>query len=338
MASSERLGGHVLITGASGFVGGACAAEFRTRGWQVTALIHRRPLHQPRGRVIRADLDDATALRDVPQPIDAIVHCAGRATDVGPRARFLRDNLRLTEQVCALVRRLEIKRMVHISTTDVYGVRDFDAADEETPLEDNQKNPYAETKLLAEEALRAHLPRERYCILRPAFVWGPGDQSVLPRVLAFLRAAPVIIHFGAWRGRNRWPLSYVGNVARAAFLTAWAPEASGEAYNVVDRERLTLDAYYRDLIEIFLPAMRGKRSCTAPLWLGRSIARMSTLLSNLARADHPLFDPSRYSLAHITHDQDFSGEKLARLFARHDLEFVDRATGRRALRDWTQAI
>lgn len=334
MASSERAR-HVVITGAGGFVGGACAAEFRARGWEVTAPIHRRPVRQAGLRTVQVDLADTAALSGVPRPIDALVHCAGRATDVGPRARFLRDNVELTAQVCALVRRLEVRRLVHISTTDVYGVRDCDAADEETPLEDNQRNPYAATKILAEEVVRTHLARERYCILRPAFVWGPGDTSVLPRVLAFLRGTPVIVHFGAWRGKNRWPLSYVGNVARAAYLTAWAPRAAGEAYNVVDRERMSLDAHYRDLIEIFFPGMQKKRSCTLPLWVGRAIGNASTQLSNLVRADHPLFDPSRYSLAHITHDQDFSGEKLARLFARHDLAMFDHATGRRALREWS---
>ena len=340
MASSDRAADHVVITGAAGFIGGQCVREFLARGWRVTALIHRRTspaLRQAGVHVLQTDLDDESALERIARPIRALVHCAGRATEVGPPARFRRANLTLTEQACELALRLRIERLVHISTTDVYGVRDFALAGEETPLEDNQKNPYAKYKILAEEAIRSRLPRERFCILRPAFVWGPGDETVLPRVLAFLRTAPAIIHFGPWRGENRWPLSYVGNVARAAYLTAWSDDARGESYNVVDRECMTLETYYRDLIDLFLPEARGKRSFALPLWVGLMIGSLSTALSNLARVDHPLFDPSRYSLAHITHDQDFSAEKLARLFARHDLELIDHATGRRALQEWAGA-
>jgi nucleoside-diphosphate-sugar epimerase len=214
-----------------------------------------------------------------------------------------------------------------MSSTDVYGVRDFRGADETTPHENNRRNPYPKYKILAEAHVRRALPADRYVILRPAFVWGPGDTTVLPRAIAFLRASPVILHFGRWHGRNRWPLAYVGNVARVACAAASCDSALGQAYNVADPEPITMDEYYRLLIDLFLPQQRRKRSLTLPVALAWPAAALSTIMSNLLDRDHPVFDPSLYGLRHVTHSQDFSAAKAAGLLASCGWAFIDRATG-----------
>ncbi|MFH1143256.1 MAG: NAD-dependent epimerase/dehydratase family protein [Candidatus Eisenbacteria bacterium] len=254
----------------------------------------------------------------------ALLHCAGRATDVGWDRSFREVNLRGVEHVCSAVLELGIGRLIHVSTTDVYGVRDFAGADEETAQENNRRNPYPKYKILAEEHIRRVLPGKRFTILRPALVWGPGDATVLPRAVAFLRASPVIVHFGRWKGRNRWPLAYVANVARVARAVATSPAAAGEAYNIVDPEPTTMDEYYRLLLGLCLPEQCGKRSVTLPLALAWPAAALSTALSTLLGRRHPLFDPSLYSLWHVAHSQEFCGEKAARLLESVGLELVGR--------------
>lgn len=338
---------RVIITGATGFIGAACVREFLARGWRVTAVTHRHAptrLEDLRGsdrlKLVSASVTRREALRRVlgeaisagGGTCDALVHCAGRATDIGWDRQFRVSHLGGIRGVCDAVREFGIGRLVHVSTTDVYGVRDFADAGEETPLANNRHNPYPKYKILAEAHLRASLPRERYVILRPAFVWGPGDTSVGPRAVAFLRSSPVILHFGRWRGRNRWPLAYVGNVARVAYAAATEPAALGEAYNVVDPEPLTMDEYYRLLLDLFLPARRGMRSVTVPFRLAWPVAALSTALSTLLGRHAPLFDPSLYGLRHVAHSQAFSGEKAARLLADAGLTLIDRAAARRETR------
>ena len=339
--------GHVIITGATGFIGAACVREFLAHGWRVTALGHRRSAGRLEGLRGRPGLDLASCsitdrdalVRVLAERIAtaggtcrALVHCAGRASDVGRDASFRAANLAGVQNVTHAVNRLGIGRLIHLSTTDVYGVRDFHGADETTPQENNRRNPYPKYKILAEEHIRRSLSPDRYVILRPAFVWGPGDTTVLPRVVAFLRASPVILHFGFWRGRNRWPLAYVGNVARVAHAAATSDAALGEAYNVVDPEPITMDAYYRLVIGLCLPGQRPKRSLTVPLPLAWPVAALSTALSNLLDRQHPIYDPSLYSLRHVAHSQDFSGAKVVRLLERCGWTFIDRATALAELR------
>lgn len=329
---------HVIIAGAAGFIGSAAAEEFLREGWRVTALVHRRPpadearwRGNPRLRLLRGSITDPALLQRLSQAIEAaggscqaIVNCAGRASDVGRDRTFRTANLAGVENLCACVRRLPIGRLVQISTTDVYGVGTCDGADETTPLRNNRHNPYPKYKILAERAIARLLEPTRYTILRPGLVWGPGDTTVLPRALAFLRRSPVILHFGRWHGTNRWPLAYVGNVARMIRVVATCDDALGEAFNVVDPETTTMDQYYRMLLETFLPDQADKRAITLPFWVGAIAARVSTLLSNAMNLDHPLFDPSYYSLCHIAHDQHFLGGKAAALAETQGVALVNR--------------
>jgi nucleoside-diphosphate-sugar epimerase len=341
--------GHVIITGATGFIGAACVREFLARGWRVTALGHVNDasrlhdlrntpgLHLVAGSVTERDsllkiLEGAIAAAG--GKCHALVHCAGRASDIGWDRDFRRTNLVGTQNICHAVDRLNIGRLIQMSTTDVYGVRDFFDADEQTPHANNRRNPYPKYKLLAEAHIRAVLSPDRYVILRPAFVWGPGDATVLPRAIAFLRSSPAILHFGRWRGRNRWPLAYVGNVARATYAAATCDAAAGEAYNVVDPEPITMDEYYRMLIELFLPQREWVRSVTWPFGMMWPAAALSTALSTVLGRRQPLYDPSLYGLRHISHSQAFSGAKVAGLLGECGLSFIDRAAALEELRAW----
>jgi nucleoside-diphosphate-sugar epimerase len=341
---------HVIVTGAAGFLGGACVQEFLERGWQVTAMVHRHGsarldalCGRPGLAIVRASvtaaphtLEDALGRQIHARGgrCGALIHCAGRATDVGRDSAFRTSNLTAVENVCRLLRRLPIGRLVHMSTTDVYGVRDFACADEQTPLENNRRNPYAKYKIRAEEHIGRNLGAARSVILRPALVWGPGDTTVLPRAIAFLRASPAILHFGPWRGQNRWPLAYVDNVARVAYAAATCDAALGQVYNVVDPEPTSMDHYYRMLHELFFPERRQKRSLTLPLWIGLAVGAVSTTLSNLLNRNHPLFEPTLYGLRHMAHDQWFDGTKSMALLERCGLTLIDRTTALRELKTW----
>jgi len=349
-------GEHIIVTGAGGFIGSACVREFLARGRRVTALVRGRAgAREVPGRLrglagggrltfASASITDSEEFLGVLSArvaamggrCAALVHCAGRATDVGRDRLFRAVNLRGVENVSRAVHQLDIGRLVHMSTTDVYGVRDFTRADESTPRENNRRNPYPKYKILAEDAIRAKLPSDRFVLLRPALVWGPGDETVLPRAVAFLRSSPAIVHFGRWRGRNVWPLAYVGNVARVAYAAATDDAARGQAYNVVDPERTTMEDYYRLLLSLCLPERGGMRSVTVPFFAAWPVAALSTALSTLLGCKRPLFDPSLYSLHHVAHSQDFSGEKAGELLARCGLPWIDRAAAVEQLRTWIE--
>jgi nucleoside-diphosphate-sugar epimerase len=146
-------------------------------------------------------------------------------------------------------------------------------------------------------------------------VWGVGDPTLTPRIVQFLRRWPWIIHFGKWRGRNRWPHAHVRNVAAALFLAATLPDAAGQAITVVDNERTSLDEFYRIIAAIFLPGKKW-RSITLPLWAGKIFGRIVSGISNTLHLDHPFADPTFYALHHVGSDLDFCNERFQRLLAR----------------------
>lgn len=175
------------------------------------------------------------------------------------------------------------------------------------------------------------MPPDKWSIIRPAQVWGVGDKTLTPRIVNFLRHAPCIVHFGKWRGANRWPLAHVRNVATAALLAATAPEAAGQAINIVDNEHTSIESFYRLLASVYLPD-KTFRSITIPFWCGVVYGAIISALSNLFNLDHPLADPSLYALYSISHNLDFGNQRMQALFQTYGNPIITRDEGVAELR------
>lgn len=312
---------RALVTGAAGFIGHACLRAFAARDWRVTGVFHTRvPAPTDAVELVRTDLTDRTAVAALLAkhgPFDAIVNCAGVASDVVRTQKLLAANRDIPANLAAALAAQPHGRLVHISSTDVYGLHDFADADENTPLDLRTRAAYPRSKILGERAIAAALPPSRFVLLRPGAVCGPGDPTLLPRILGFLRSSPFIVHFGRWRGRNRWPLVHVDNVARAALLAATDDESAGQAINLVNPERITMEDYFRWVVDTFMPARAGVRVVHVPLGVAWPYACLSTLLSRALGRTQPLFDPSLYALRSVARNLDFNSDRLLALFARH---------------------
>jgi nucleoside-diphosphate-sugar epimerase len=157
-------------------------------------------------------------------------------------------------------------------------------------------------------------------------VWGAGDRTLTPRIVAFLKWSPWIVHFGRWRGRNRWPLAHVRNVARAIFLAATVQDAAGRAFNVVDDERTTIDEFYRILAGVYLPH-KTLGTVVLPFWFGQCIGAVVSGISNILNLDRPFMDPSYYALYSVSHNLDFDNGRIKALFNRAGCPPVTREAG-----------
>lgn len=326
MNLSERP--HVLVTGAAGFIGGYVVREFVENNWTVSALVHRRIskelselAQQGKAVIIKGDVTDRESVEKIVYEAkqqwgrgpDVVVHCAGRASDVGWKRKFRKINL---DSVCYLGEKVmagEIGRMVFVSTTDVYGLRDFQHESEEAlALCNNKGNPYPEYKIQAEQWITAHLKPEQYAIVRPAAVWGLGDTTMTARVVDFLRISPWIVHFGPWKGKNRWPMAHVRNVAAGIYLAATRPELAGRAIHILDSEFTTSDDFYGLMAEIYLPGKKYSR-LFLPLWLGKLFGGSISAVSNLFNLDHPITDPSLYALHIVSSNLDFDNQRFVQI-------------------------
>ncbi|MBW8484349.1 NAD-dependent epimerase/dehydratase family protein [Actinomadura parmotrematis] len=278
---------RVAVTGASGFVGGAVCRALAARGVETLAF-GRRPETPPGhlgGAAYRAwDLLDGP-LADAPD-VDAVVHCAGSVTDWGPAADFFAANLGGTRAALAT---FPGARFVHVSTASVYDpfrptVR---AREDEAPVA-RYLNAYGASKAAAERAVTA---RPGSVVLRPHAVYGPGDTTLLPRVLSSVRG-PLLPAVGT--GRQRISLTSVANLVQACVLAATGPAAPG-VFNVTDAEPVLLDDALRAIL-----AERGvaARPVYLPYRAARPLAAALEGAFLLARRPEP---PrlTRYAIGHL---------------------------------------
>lgn len=338
----------VFVTGAAGFIGRHTVKAFLESGWAVTGLVHRRThpelerMAQNAGdalRLERGDMTDAGEIARILMDIrrlqggrPVIAHCAGRASDVGRDADFRLANYDSVRILGQAVCRGLATRLVFVSTTDVYGIRDHDCAlEDQSPLEAFPPNPYPRYKIKSERWIRKSLCPECWSIVRPAAVWGPDDETLTRRAIDFLRLSPVIVHFGPWRGRNRWPLAHVSNVAAAIVIAAADAATSGQSVNVIDSEITTIDEFYRLLAEVFFPGKRFRTWCL-PFFAGLPWAWVVSGVSSWLNLDRPFIDPSVYALHSVSRNLSFSNRRWLELMRRHGRTPVTRDEGLAGLR------
>jgi nucleoside-diphosphate-sugar epimerase len=317
----------VLVTGAAGFIGEQVTQKFVAEGWYVIALIHKKQspalqLLEEKKLItcIQGDIGDAKMLLQQLTKIlterrislQAIVHCAAYVSDVGYRRQFAKINYLAVSALAQIAETLGSK-FIFMSTTDVYGIKDFKGeAEDDLPLCNNRNNNYPRYKIAAEKWLKNNFPAKQYVIIRPAAVWGLYDETLTKRIVDFLRWSPFIVHFGKWCGKNRWPLAHVKNVATAAFIATVNDNALGKEINVLDNERTSVDEFYSILIEIFFPQKKYRR-IYLPLWLILPWAWLITKISNLFNLKKPFIDPSFYALFSVSSNLDFSNKLFVQL-------------------------
>jgi len=206
----------ILVTGASGLLGGLTAQALAERGDQVTVL-QRRPSRLGLPEVL-ADVADAPAVARAVAGHQAVVHLAAKVNMTGPEAEYRWANVEGTRSVVDACRRAGVERLVHVSSPSVAhaGVSLVGAgAGPADPAV--ARGPYARSKAAAELlALGADSASLAVLAIRPHVVWGPGDTQLVTRIVARGRSGRLPL-FGS--GAVLIDSTYVDN-AVAALLAA----------------------------------------------------------------------------------------------------------------------
>ncbi|GAA0517447.1 NAD-dependent epimerase/dehydratase family protein [Deinococcus depolymerans] len=228
----------ILVTGATGFLGGVTARELARAGRAVTGLGRdaRRgaALERDGVRFVSADLRGAdwdALLRGV----EGVVHAAARSTLWGHAADFHADNVAPSAALARACARRGV-RLVHVSTPSVYNATGrTEQVREDTPVGPRFDSLYARSKWQAEQAVRAALPDAT--ILRPRGIYGVGDTSIVPRLAAALRAG----RLPRLTGSEVWTeLTDVRNVAHAITLALALARPAPGVFNVTDGQAIPL--------------------------------------------------------------------------------------------------
>src|SRR5439155_21592992 len=217
-----------------GFAGSHLAEACAARGLAVRALARAGSdtalLERVGAEMVRGDLTDAEAVRRAVAGVEVVFHCAAKVGDWGPVEDYRAVNVEATRCLLEACRLRPLKRFVYFSSLGVYAARHHQGTDETEPLPARHIDGYTQTKVEAERlVLRYHQEHKvPVVVLRPGFIYGPRDRTVLPKLLDNLRQG-LVRYLGS--GEQAMNTIFVGNLVDAAFLAAEKPDVVGEVFN-----------------------------------------------------------------------------------------------------------
>lgn len=308
--SEEQL---LLITGATGFVGSQVAREALDRGLRVRALVRRESkfkwLQDAGVDVQFGSMTDAYSLKGAVRDATHIVHCAAKVGDWGPVEDYRDVNVRGFETMVEAACESDVlQRFVHMSSLGVYEPRDHHGSDETAPLSRQGLDAYTLTKVEAEELLQGYIRRENLpaVILRPGFVYGPRDRTVLPRILERLKKGKFkFIGSGEQLLNN----VYVKNVADAVFLALDCENQHGEAFNITDGRLVTRHEFIHAICD---EAGYERPEKHVPLPTAQAAAAVLEAVWKLLGISTPPV-PSKATVKFLGYNLDYSIEKAKRV-------------------------
>jgi predicted dehydrogenase/nucleoside-diphosphate-sugar epimerase len=281
----------VLVTGASGFLGGCVTEMLIGGGHAVRALVRNTSrtdrLEKLPVEILRGDLKDADSLQRAVAGVEMVIHAAARAD--APAQEFEAATIQGTRALLEAAELAGVRRFVHISSVGVYAVRPRRGTaqiSEDSPLEDDPRflSAYVKSKIESERAAVefGRRGKMRVIVLRPGILYGPGGKWTLPRMGYPLGRNHYLL---IGRGRNPLPVSYVENCAKAAVLAAQKSDLPEGTFNILDDELFTAIEFLRRLREEARPGLKIVRF---PYTLAYGMAMIGEALGKRLKLSCPI--------------------------------------------------
>lgn len=248
----------VLVTGSSGMLGSNLADHLTRRGYQVTGVDLRPPAGQRDWRFLTGDVRDLRVMTSVVARADAVVHCAG-ALPSYPADQIREVIVGGTRNVLEASHRASTQRVVHISSTAVYGLPTLVPTPEDHPR--RPVDTYGRAKAEAEEVAEEYRARG-LCVpvVRPKTFLGPGRMGLFAMLFEWAqegRNFPVLGHGDA----RIQMLAIEDLVAAVETILRGSAEVAGDTYNMAATEFGTIREEFQAVLDA---AGHGKRVVSLP--------------------------------------------------------------------------
>src|SRR5260221_6337055 len=232
---------NVLITGATGLLGGNLLQELQQRGEQIRALVlpveNAEKLRAEGVEVVQGDVTDASTLAPAVKDIAIIFHLAGMMGVNRPLADYRLVNVTGSENLYRAAQAAGVRRFVHTSSHTVYGLGYGRFLTEKDALRPDP-DPYSITKAEGDRLMQRLMLKScvETVILRPGTFFGPGDRLHFGRMAQKVKDGKVLI---IGKGDNALPFCYVTDIVQGFLLAAYHENAPGNVYNITNDRPLT---------------------------------------------------------------------------------------------------
>jgi nucleoside-diphosphate-sugar epimerase len=302
----------VLVTGATGLVGRHFARRAAEAGYDVQAMVRahsdRSALAGVRVRFVEGDLARPETLPAALAEADIVVHAAAHVGDWGPAEKYRAINVVALEHMLVAVERLgRLQRWIQISSLGVYPARHHYGTDESVPPDLGGLDGYTQTKAEAEIIVNRHIREHNLpaVILRPGFIYGPGDRHALKRIVDKIETGKMKF---LGRGDKVLKNTSVENLCDAILLALEKPGVLGETFNIRDERLVTREEFIHTVAD-YLGKPHPRH---VPERLGRALVGPIEAIARLrGRQTPPLL--TRAQIKFMTLNLDFSIAKAKRV-------------------------
>jgi 2-alkyl-3-oxoalkanoate reductase len=247
---------RILVTGASGFLGGRLVEVLSVQDTSVraTTRLLSRARQLPGVQWVQCDLTQEEALRHALCEVETVFHCAALCGAPGSLREYEEVNVEGTKRLLRLASECGVKHFIYVSSMSVYAAPQQPdlPLDESAPLEQraDERGSYTQSKLAADTAVLEYARQHRLprvIVLRPGTIYGPGTKLPMGRFqLPSSSTRPILA------GSPRIPagLVYVDDVVEAMLAAARSQVPSGSVYNLVGPSDCDQDELARTLREV----------------------------------------------------------------------------------------
>ncbi len=326
---------RALVTGGGGFLGRGIIDRLLDADVSVVSLARGEyPDLEKRGvTVTRGDIADPQFVTRAARDCDVVFHVAAKAGIWGKRDDFFATNVTGTVNVLASCVQNSISRLIYTSSPSVVSNGgNLEAVDESAPYADHYLADYPHTKAQAERMVleaNAQIDGLSTVALRPHLIWGPGDNHLVPRIVARGRRRRLRL---IGDGSNRVDSVYIDNAVDAHLLAAERlgedSPIAGQAYFITNGEPLAMsDLLGRILQAADLPPITQQMDPERAFRIGRRLEKIYRFFR--VRREPPMTRFLAHQLS-TTHFFDISASK-------RDLGFEPKVSieeGMKRLRHW----
>jgi dTDP-glucose 4,6-dehydratase len=255
----------ILVTGAGGFIGSHLSEELVRQGCAVRAFLrynssnswgwldYAEPEIKKSLEIVTGDIRDPHGIKEAMKGCDVVLHLAALISipySYHYPASYVETNVSGTLNVVQAARELGVKKVVHTSTSEVYGTARFVPITEEHPL--NGQSPYAASKIGADQmAMSFYLSfNTPVAIIRPFNTYGPRQsaRAVISTIISQLASGNKPFRLGALHPTRDF--NYVKDTVAGFIAVARSERTIGEVINIGSNMETSIGEIAKILAEI----------------------------------------------------------------------------------------